>query len=204
MNAVIKPRRAAALPRSETSHHAGKSLRADEPAEGGSHVGCEGHVGVPSAEHHHADAGGGYGVRVETQAPPDAERVDNAHSGSGRHQPFDHALGGVGFAGAGGADDRQALLQHGNRQDSHDPLGHCLACVRRFAVSCRLGVRAASGKDTAYGGLAHPVAPGHLGGRMLSRQYRRHNRGLLVTRQLRAAPTSAAEGWWRMRSGARR
>ena len=74
----------------------------------------EADVAVPAAEHDHRVAGRDP-VGAGAQPSPDAERVDDADPCAGVEQQLDPTLAGIGLARAGGADDRDTLVQRRDR-----------------------------------------------------------------------------------------
>jgi hypothetical protein len=92
--------------------HAGERLAGKQVPEGGSLARGEGDVGVPATEHHHGTGRGREAIGAQAQAPPHAERVDDADASSPVHQPLDQGLGGVGLARPRRAHDGHPLLQH--------------------------------------------------------------------------------------------
>jgi hypothetical protein len=164
VNAVMNARLLAALPRSDTSTTQASAWVPTSRPSASPMPGGKGHVGVRAAEHHHRVRAGGAAVRGGAQAPPHPERVGDADPGAAVHQPLDQTLGGVGLARPRGAHDGQALVQRRQGQHARDPLVTPPVRVLRPSGSGRPRKRTMGGHHAADGGLAHPVAAGHLRG----------------------------------------
>jgi hypothetical protein len=89
----------------------------DHPAERGAHLGGDRHVGMPPAKHHDRIAGRA-AVGARAQSPPHPERIHDRHPSSDIEQPLDKTLGRIGLAGAGGADDRDPVVERVGRKRS--------------------------------------------------------------------------------------
>ena len=84
-------------------------------AEGGTHFGGDRHIGVSAAKDDDRIAGCG-AVGAGAQSPPHAERIDDRDARAAIEQSLDESLGGVGFAGARGADDGDPPIEGAERQ----------------------------------------------------------------------------------------
>jgi hypothetical protein len=89
---------------------ANERFSGNQPAEGRPHFGGDRHVGVATAKHHDRIAGGA-AVGAGAQAPPHTERIHNCDTRAHLEQPFDKALGRIGLARAGSADDRDTVIK---------------------------------------------------------------------------------------------
>jgi hypothetical protein len=76
---------------------------------------------MPSAEHHDRIAGGA-AIGARTQPPPHAERIDDRHPRANVQQPLDKAFRSIGLARAGGADDRDAVIERVGRKTGRQTL----------------------------------------------------------------------------------
>lgn len=101
----------------------------DHAAEGCAGIGRDRDVGVAAAEHDHGIAGGG-AVGAGAQSPPHPERIDDRDVRAALEQPLDESLGGVGLAGAGGADDGDAIVERGGGQCGREKRGWGGGCAR--------------------------------------------------------------------------
>jgi hypothetical protein len=101
----------------------GERLACDYAAECGARLGDDRHVGMLPAEHHDGIAGGA-AVGARPQPPPHAERIDDRHPSADIEQPLDKALRGIGFARAGGTDDRDPVIEGvGGKTAGRTPVG---------------------------------------------------------------------------------
>jgi hypothetical protein len=82
---------------------------ANQMTKSSAHAFVEFDVRVASTEHHHGIAWRGT-VSTSPQTPPHPERIHDADPSASLKQPFDTALGGIGFARSRGADDGHALV----------------------------------------------------------------------------------------------
>jgi hypothetical protein len=60
---------------------------------------------------HHGRIAGSAAVGACAQSPPHAERIHDRHPSADIEQPLDKALRGIGFARAGGTDDRDPVIE---------------------------------------------------------------------------------------------
>jgi hypothetical protein len=82
----------------------------NQAAESRPHFGGDRHIGMTAAKHYNRIAGGA-AVGACPQSPPHPKRIHDRDTRAHFEQPLDKALGCVGLARAGGADDRYALIK---------------------------------------------------------------------------------------------
>jgi hypothetical protein len=106
---------------------------------------------------HHDRIAGSAAVGARAQSPPDAKRIDDRHPCADVEQPLDKTFRRIGLARAGGADDRDPVIERvgGRAAGRISPVGSAEAI-------CALLSRTATTACVGLGGtasLAHqPVA----------------------------------------------
>jgi hypothetical protein len=124
---------------------ADERLTCDHAAQCGAHFGGDRYVGMTSAEHHDRVAGGA-AVGARAQSPPQAKWIDDRHACADVELRLDKAFRRVGLARAGGADDRDPVIERvGGKSCRQNTIGDrggadCARTQRALADGARHGM----------------------------------------------------------------
>jgi hypothetical protein len=90
--------------------HADERFACDHAAERRAHLAGDRHICMTPAEYHDRIASG-TAVGAGAQSPLDAERVHDRHARAAIEQPLDKTFRGISLARAGGAHNRDAVIE---------------------------------------------------------------------------------------------